>query len=462
MSGFLKNFLSIGFAGAAQQAAMLLVGFLVARSMGVETFGDYSAALVFSGLCLIFVDVGMNLSLLKNVAKEREGSSAYLGNALLMTAVIAAVAFPAMIWVAGRIGYSAEVRSLIALLGAVMVFTGFQNTFASLFQAKERMTTIAAFRLAGAAAGVAAVAAVVHNGGSLHGALWALAAVNAVLTAAWLGCALRTCRPTVDLARLPGMLKESYLYALMSVFYFVYFRVDTLVLSLVRPAAEVGLYNAAYQLIIVFVKLNIVVSFVTLPTLFKIEGDGARLQDAYLKQVRVMGLLGLAVFAGLASFSDDLMGLLYGPGFAGSARLLSILAVVVFFKYVALAPGNLLTVIDKQAWRTAVCGAVAVLNMGLNLWLIPLHGAYGAAWATVLSDLALVVASFAVAHVGRPHPRVVSCAGKLAAAGAAAGLVVFVGGHWLPSWGVFVGGAAAAAAAAAALGVHRAQRAVKA
>ena len=77
--------------------------------------------------------------------------------------------------------------------------------------------------------------------------------------------------------------------------------------------------------------------------------------------------------------------------------------------------GSALTATGRQNYRTGAQAAVGVVNVLLNLWLIPIHGWLGAAWASLASDGLLSVLNVGLVLL-QTDPRKQKTAGALTVA----------------------------------------------
>ena len=100
-----------------------------------------------------------------------------------------------------------------------------------------------------------------------------------------------------------------------------------------------------------------------------------------------MAAIGVPVLAGSIALSGELVNLLYGVGYARAAALIPILMIA----FVSICFGSLagyMAPILRLNWRLALySGAGAIANVVLNLVLIPRYGAFGSAWATVITEV---------------------------------------------------------------------------
>lgn len=382
----------LAVSGLLARSAMLLVGFVVARAYGPDEFGRYTAAFALASSFLLFTNLGAGFWLMKLTAQGHTDLDSAYGNALFVTAAIAAIAFPALILASHLLGYSPELRLMVALLGPVVILSSFHELFSALAQGRGQMGIIATFRVLYSLALLAAAVIARLVGGTL--AFFALLALILVfvITIAWFISTLRVARPRLVPSGIPALLRGSWLYGLATLFFVIYFRIDSVMLAIFRTPSEVGQYGAAYQVVELLLKVPILVSFVTLPIAFQV-GNSERMLDAYRGKLRHLAVLGMLCSLGVYALADPILHALVGGRFGPAVAALRILAPALWIKFVGVAAADLLTTSDKQARRTILAGLAALVNIGLNLYLIPHFGIRGASWATVVTE-ALLAAGF--------------------------------------------------------------------
>jgi O-antigen/teichoic acid export membrane protein len=130
---------------------------------------------------------------------------------------------------------------------------------------------------------------------------------------------------------------------------------------------------------------------------------------------------------GLAILSPEIVRIMVSPRFAASQEIIPIVA----FAYIIYGIGYYVQVGMFVTNRTGLIGAIgaagAAINLTLNYFLVLRYGMMGAAWATLLSFLAIALASYWMSNRVYPLPlRVggVSLAIMLAA-------VLYLGSRWL-------------------------------
>jgi O-antigen/teichoic acid export membrane protein len=148
-----------------------------------------------------------------------------------------------------------------------------------------------------------------------------------------------------------------------------------------------------------------------------------RVRPAVNQFFRTLAMVGLPTSVGTFMLTPGLNGLLHL--FPQSEPALRILALGIFFMFISNTFIAALNAIDKQALFTLAAGASLVINVVLNIALIPTLGYIGASWATVLTEVGLTVMGYILVarHLGRvPVPQL---AWRILAAGAVMGVLLY-------------------------------------
>ena len=275
-------------------------------------------------------------------------------------------------------------------------------------------------------------------GAGLLGALWALAigAWSAAALAAWtLQRRMRQApraQPVYRIREVTGFSIISWASALAAT---GLIWADTLLLGNMRTAQEVGVYNVATRLVMlaVFVMAPINAAFSPHIAHLHHTGQKAELARTYGSATGWIVRLSMPAFVLLVVFPEELLHL-FGHGFRTGASVTAILAAGQLVSAAAGPCGTVLTM-SGRVWLNMVDNVgVLVLNVAMNLWLIPSHGAVGAAVAWSVS---LVVANVAKALQVRYVLGVTPAGAGLTKALAAAVPAVVVAelvDRWAPGW----------------------------
>lgn len=175
---------------------------------------------------------------------------------------------------------------------------------------------------------------------------------------------------------------------------------DLIYIGLVLGSAPAGLYAAAYR--IVWVPTLLVTSYhvVLRPIVAKASMSGIETIEDFLgRSTRIaMGLIP-GVVAGGMLLSEPIVTLLFGAEYAASAQPLKLLFIALGMLAISRNYRLILVCFNRQGIDFWIMSGAAVINIGLNLALIPRHGLSGAAFATVASELFILVACYTASRI---------------------------------------------------------------
>lgn len=357
-------------------ASTFLVGNWMARALGPEDFGRFSAALSISAVFGTVATMGLDTVLLRRFTIDATGSRRILASAVTIRAA-GAVAHVAFSVGAGLLLFGSDregVLTTLLIAGAWLLrcldVTGLK------LQVEDRYPEAVGIRVATRAVGDAVRIVLILQGPSLLG--FALAAVaEAAMSGALFHFAQRPAairNPSWN----PGMFRECLPIVVSGLLAGLYARVDqAVVYGLLGPAAN-GQYAAAVRLSELLNVLVVSLGAVAAPHFARLTDSPPSEFDRHLRRyVRAMTLAGMGAGLVLSLGAEAIIGLLYGSAFGPAASVLRIHAwsVPLVFMSVALEPwffhyGKL----DLYVLKTLVTLAVALPVMVLAAWFGGVQG----------------------------------------------------------------------------------------
>ena len=174
-------------------------------------------------------------------------------------------------------------------------------------------------------------------------------------------------------------------------------RTDTLMLGYLRSSFEVGLYSAAFPLASALVLVLSSFGFMYLPVASRLDAADKREEvDAIYKlTTKWIFILTFPGFLTLVAFPDDVIATLFGAEYAPASTALLILAVGFFTRAAFGRSRETISALGYTTYLLVTNVFAFVINVGLNLALIPLYGVEGAAVASAVSFVGLNLAVFA-------------------------------------------------------------------
>lgn len=373
---------------------------MMPRYLGAEGYGRLYLAQAVTGIMAILVEFGLNSLVTRDVARRPAEAAGYLKSGAVLKALLWVAGAAAVALFVQVAGYPSETKMTIAVLAIAVLFSAGSTLIVSVLQATDRMRWIAASTVAEKAIYVGlGVAALLLGYGVLTLAVVVLvsAAGKFLLDVWWLR--RLSAQTDVTSAREPLGVRTLFMRTLpfFSVLFFgaIYFRADTLILSLITSEAVIGYYGAAYRLFQTTYILADAFVFALFPLfcrLSPVSDEG--LAVSAQKSLDTLLLVGIPITAGMFMLSDEIVLLLYGAGFAESVPLLRVLSIAIALMYANGIFVQLLLATDRQKRLARTAAIAAVGNIAVNLALIPVFGALGAAIATVVTELIVIGLNF--------------------------------------------------------------------
>jgi O-antigen/teichoic acid export membrane protein len=369
--------------------ATFIVTFLVARQLGAAGYGDFVKITTYVAFFYLLADFGINAIFLQHddtnawpalVTLRFAGSIVLIAISLIILALIPGSASQ---------GYTPMVRLGIILFSPTILFQACITSANAIFQKKLR------YDLASWAIFFGSVIMVLlvwkqTNIFMFIGAVAIGALTTAVFSYAFASRLAGHIRFSPTVRGMQRLLIPSIPLGITLLFNLVYFRADSVVITLTRSTAEVGIYGLAYKV------FEVILVF---PTFFMNAVYPLMLQKKMqFKKIFVQSfiflLLTSIVSVIVVWFAAPLLSLIKND-FIPSVEALRVLALGLPFFFVTSATMWTLIAFKKQRMLAVIYGASMACNIAGNILLVPLYGFMAAAWITVVSEgLVLALSGF--------------------------------------------------------------------
>jgi O-antigen/teichoic acid export membrane protein len=364
---------------------------LMIRHLGTTQYGSYVKVISLVTLVQGITDIGLQqFGARAWVQRTGEDRTRLMGNLLAMRTVLTVIGVTAATGFAALAGYGGVAVVGAAFVGAGVITTVIQGTFAVPLEAELRLGLITTIEFLRQLFSVIAIVALVLLGGDLL-AFWAVAAPVGVLILA-LTYALvpraRTLRPQFDRAEWAGLLRSLLPFATATVIASVYLQITVILTSLLTTKAQLGYYATSFRVLQVLAALPPLTVGAALPVLARAaRDDHARLEYVLQRLFDVTLIFGawlaLVIWLGAGFAMQILTGSSNGPPTA----VLQIQGPAIGVSFVgACWVYGLFALHRHRALLTTTLCSLAV-NVPLLLVLVPPLGARGAAIAFTAGEV---------------------------------------------------------------------------
>lgn len=389
------NVLAQGLARIVSMTANLVLLLTVARVMGVHYFGQFSYVMAFSAIIIALADMGTTAVLSRGLAFARDEDRArYLGNYLLLRFGLLSVAMLAG-GAAALLLSTAPVSAMLIIVAGMPALAS--RFFEPIYQVYGRPWMSLRSNLVFAVAQLAIASWVwFDRAPGLDLLVACVVASNALYAAIATGFMLQLVRPHLafDRATFRSVLALAGPVGVSALFTTVISRSDVLMIDHFLGASQVGLYSAAARIIDLALLAAVTIVTPMVPVLtVEIAQDRAKALARCRSVVQFSLALSLPVAVVAPFAAAPLIELALGSAYSGAALALTILVwnfVLIIVTLVGSSVNLAIGEVRHAYWNTPIA---AVLNVGLNAWLIPSIGITGAAISAICAQLAMMSVS---------------------------------------------------------------------
>ncbi len=391
-----------GFAAlAGGELVARAVGFVVtlylARTLGVSSYGRIEVALAVFSYLQLLMDGGLDTIAVRTVARDPSARPRFAANLLGIRLVMALLLLAAVTLVTASSWSTSPVSTLVVRYALAVLPLAASFNWA--FQADQHMRAVAARTIVSQLAYAGLVLTLVHGPGDVATVALTFVAGTALgiaLLAGWY--ARRFGRPRIALERrfLAEILPQAWPVAVSGAFRTLSYNFDLLIIGFVFPSLGAGLYAAAYRLLTLPLLGYATLGTALLPMLARLHGR-ARQRTAAAHAALVI-VSGLTIAVLVHRFAEPLLVVTAGPAYGRAAPILALLAWSIPLTALSGVFRLLLLATHRQRQDLAVVTTAGLVNVALNLVLIPRLGLAGAAVATIAGEgvVLLLAAAFVV------------------------------------------------------------------
>lgn len=376
----------------------------VQNTVGEAAYGSYFSLFGFSVLFTLLLDMGLSGFNNRAVSADPTRVKLYFGNVLLLRLLLTVAYFAVTLTVAFAVGYSGRQITLLVVLMINQVMasmilwlrsniSGMQFLFLdSLLSVADRLVMII-------------ICSVLLWGGVTDGPfriewfVWAQSAAYFTVMCMALVTVIRRggvsgVRP--DAGVLKSIIVTGLPYAMVVFAMTVCWRIDSVLIERLLPdgALQAGVYAQAFRLFDAFAMIPVMFGGLLLPIMSKELAAGSNIKPLASMAGRMLLVPVGVVAVTLASWSGEMLDLLYATPATGAVTAFSLLMMTLIPVGLIYIYTTMLTAAGRMKRLGIITLSGMVINIVLNLILIPRYQTPGAAWAALCTQSMVALASF--------------------------------------------------------------------
>ncbi len=392
-----KNTFWLALAEGITRFLKLLLIIYVARILGATEYGRFTFALAFVSLFAIFSDFGISTITTREIARDREKEKEF--SSVLSLKLVLSIGTLFLICIGSFfITPDPVIRAIIWILGIYIIVSSFSSIIYAFFQARQKMEYEAWAKILQAITVTGAGFFVLYNFRSVQNlSLSYLFASLVALTFILLLFHLKVYQLRLSFNKnvWRNILRLSWPLALAGAMGSICANTDSIMMGYWGQITETGWYNASQRIVAVALIPASLIASSFFPALSKFLGESKqKLQKSWDYFMEIMIFLSIPLVIGGIALAPKIIDLVYDPSYFPSILIFQILIIVGGIVILSI-PFNYALVVSNQQRKTFwIVLFGAILNVVLNLILIPEYSLYGAAMASLTAGLLMLFLFF--------------------------------------------------------------------
>lgn len=390
-----KNTFWLGLSTAFTKLLFLVLTIYATRMLGVEGFGQFSFALAFVSLFVVFSNMGVSSMIVREFAHEKEQPKQFYS---LISLRIVLVLGTLLLMGIGSffVVQTPDVQMIIVVLALFVLTNSIIDVFYSFFHARQKMEYEAWFEAVQASAIFGIGLFMLFRFSSplyLSYSYVFSALLTLVLVLFFFHWKVLPLAIHWDLGVWRKFLKISWPLAFMGMFGAIYSYTDSVMLGSFGMVKETGWYNAAFRIVMVSLVPAGFIGASFYPVLSRFFAESReKFQKAWNYEIEIMIALAIPLAVGGIALGGKIIESFYPIDFTPSVLAFQILIVSAGLMFLYRPLYDAMIVLDQQKKAFWITMAGAMVNVVLNFILIPKYSLYGAASATVFTHFVTLVA----------------------------------------------------------------------
>lgn len=385
------------------------------RYLGVEGVGKYTTVFAFVAFFALFADFGLQWTLIRELSINEDKNKVFKNVftfRLILAVLVHLLAF-AFVWF---FNYPHDVKLGVGIITIAWFFLTLNSTLVGVFLNNYRMDVAVTAEVIGRILTLAIIYLLIRVEASFYVIMASYIAGNALNFFIDLFAVSKYVEVgfAFDRKYIKRVISQALPIGITMIFGFIYYKIDSLMLSSMKGMVDVGIYGTPYKLLEVlqYVPTMLLGAAFPLITRYAVEKD-KRLNPAFQKQFDILTLMAVPIVLGSFILANPVIAFIAGSrgvefttastvSFMGwsvtSVTCLRILIFSVGINFFTALYNYLVVSIGRQKALVYPTIGFALLNVVLNLALIPRFSYLGASAATLFTEIVVMAGTYYISR----------------------------------------------------------------
>ena len=379
---------------------LVIIGFLT-RHLGLAGYGAYETITSYLFIFTVLADFGLHIIHVREISRYPEKESFISGNIFTLRLISLFLVIILAFVVVASLPYSEEIKKGILIASIFVIFSSLSQILAGIFQKYNTFYFVSFSDILTRFIQLGLVIYAVNKDLGLLTFIWllSLTAIFQFIIIFFLSRRFIKFSFGLDFSYAKKIIKASLPVALSILFTAIYIRTDALMLSLMKPQADVGVYRLAAKILETVVFFPALLVELIMPSFSHLAINSKDLfKQVFKKTFNLLFLMAVPVVLGLFFFAEPVVLILGGKEFISSAAPLRIMALVIGMVFLNNLGGKALIALELQRAGMWIYISGAVLNIISNLIVIPRYSYIGASFTTLMTEIIVTILMFSILY----------------------------------------------------------------
>lgn len=370
---------------------------LITNYLGTSGTGEFNTITTYINFFIVIADLGLFSVTVREISKNPAEEKKIISNVLFLRIVTALIAC----FIAGAIvqltKYDQSIKTGVIIALGFLFFNLLSSVYDVILQYRLKMQYSALAEFFSKIVSLVALIIIIQRSGSF---LWivltsTISGIAIYLFKAYFSRRFISFSPKYNKEVSSWIIKAAVPLGVVFIVNNLYFKIDTLVLFVVKGAAAVGIYSVAYKVLEVTLFIGSYFASSLKPSLARnINNTDGSLASIINKSFSVMLIVAMPIAIASMIFSKEIIIFLSNKDFVSGSNALLMLSMTLPIIYLDALLGEILIAKDSRKLLISVSIFIFLFNLILNLVLIPIYSFMGAAFVTLLSEIVLFCINF--------------------------------------------------------------------
>lgn len=369
----------------------IIYSILVTRLLGANTFGLLETILSVIIILVLFNDFGISRSVSRFIAKNIDNKNRLLEISAtglvikLVSIILGSLVLYFIMPILDNL-FKVKLSDYTIFIVLLLLLRSFNDYFLRQFQGLRRLDVVAFFNISKGTVHLILVTVSLFLGYGIGAILLSEILILFLINLGYVYLLIK--HQYFSLLKFSiDTIKEVIMYSfpmfIIAISFIIYMRSDVLMIQYFYDSYQVGLYSLATLIVTKLQTPFTAISAATSPVFARLEIEKG--QGIFMNTFKISLILALPMSVGLYLVAEPLVEVVFGRDYSESIDVLKIYCVFMFFYCLNAVFSPIMDYIGKAKVRSVFIVISAILNIVLNLILIPKFSIVGAAISTLIT-----------------------------------------------------------------------------